>query len=115
MTHVLEGSVRREGQTVRLTLQLIDARNDAHLWSKNFDRQLSDAMALQSAIAQDVSAQLAVRLSGNIAELPPPASPEAYDLYLKARLAMQTIYARTFRTRTGQGAGPARSGDCARR
>ena len=38
VTHVLEGSVRREGQTVRLTLQLIDARNDAHLWSKNFDR-----------------------------------------------------------------------------
>ena len=94
VTHVLEGSVRREGQTVRLTLQLIDARNDAHLWSKNFDGQLSNAMALQSAIAQDVSAQLAVRLSGNIAELPAPASPEAYDLYLKASLAMQTIYAR---------------------
>ena len=55
---------------------------------------VSDAMALQSAIAQEVSAQLAVRLSGNIAELPAPASPEAYDLYLKARLAMQTIYAR---------------------
>jgi TolB-like protein/DNA-binding winged helix-turn-helix (wHTH) protein len=94
VTHVLEGSVRREGQTVRVTLQLIDARNDAHLWSENFDRQLSDVMALQSAIARDVSAQLAVRLSGNIAELPAPSSPEAYDLYLKARLAMQTIYAR---------------------
>jgi TolB-like protein/DNA-binding winged helix-turn-helix (wHTH) protein/Tfp pilus assembly protein PilF len=93
VTHVLEGSVRREGQTVRLTLQLIDARNDAHVWSKNFDAQLSNAMALQSAIAQDVSSQLAVRFSGNIAELPAPATPEAYDLYLKARLTVQTAYA----------------------
>jgi TolB-like protein len=94
VTHVLEGSVRREGQAVRLTLQLIDARNDTHLWSKNFDRQMSDVMALQTAIAQDVSAQLAVRFSGTIAELPAPAIPEAYDLYLKARLAMETASAR---------------------
>jgi tetratricopeptide (TPR) repeat protein len=91
VTHVLEGSVRREGTTVRLTLQLIDARSDSHLWSKNFDRDLSDALALQSAVAEEVSAQLAVKLSGTIGELPPPANPEAYDLYLQARLVMLTI------------------------
>jgi TolB-like protein/DNA-binding winged helix-turn-helix (wHTH) protein len=90
-THVLEGSVRREGTSMRLTLQLIDARTDSHLWSKNFDRQLVDALALQSAVAEEVSSQLAVKLSGNIGELPPPANPDAYDLYLKARLAMLTI------------------------
>jgi tetratricopeptide (TPR) repeat protein len=91
VTHILEGSVRREGTSVRLTLQLIDTRRDSHLWSKNYDRQLSDALALQSAVAEEVSSQLAVKLSGNIGELPPPANPDAYDLYLKARLAMLTI------------------------
>jgi TolB-like protein/DNA-binding winged helix-turn-helix (wHTH) protein/Flp pilus assembly protein TadD len=91
LTHVLEGSVRREGTSVRLTLQLIDTRRDSHLWSKNFDRQLSDALALQSAVAEEVGSQLAVKLSGSIGELPRPANPEAYDLYLKARLVMLTI------------------------
>jgi TolB-like protein len=91
VTHVLEGSVRREGQSVRLTLQLIDARNDVHLWSKNFDRQLTDAITLQSAVAEDVGSQLLVKLSGDIADLPQPADVEAYDLYLKARLGMQTV------------------------
>jgi tetratricopeptide (TPR) repeat protein len=91
VTHVLEGSLRREGPSVRLTLQLIDAHNDRHLWSKNFDRQLADTIALQSAVADEVSTQLAVKLSGNIGELPPTANPEAYDLYLKARLTVLTI------------------------
>ncbi|HEU4780884.1 MAG TPA: winged helix-turn-helix domain-containing protein [Steroidobacteraceae bacterium] len=93
VTHVLEGSVRREGQTVRLTLQLIDARSDTHLWSKNFDRQLVDTIALQSAVAEEVGSQLAVKLSGNIGELPQSANPDAYDLYLKSQLSMLTIHA----------------------
>lgn len=91
VTHVLEGSVRREGQSVRLVLHLIDARNDLHLWSKNFDRQLTDAITLQSAVAEEVGSQLMVKLSGDIGDLPQPADPEAYDLYLKARLGMQTV------------------------
>lgn len=91
VTHVLEGSVRREGQTVRLTLKLIDARNDVHLWSKAFDRQLADAITLQSTVAEEVGSQLLVKLSGDIGDLPQPADPEAYDLYLKARLGMQTV------------------------
>jgi TolB-like protein/DNA-binding winged helix-turn-helix (wHTH) protein len=91
VTHVLEGSVRREGHSVRLTLQLIDARNDVHLWSKNFNRQLTDAITLQSAVAEEVGSQLAVKLSGDIGDLPQPANPEAYDLFLKARLGMQTV------------------------
>jgi len=91
VTHVLEGSVRREGQSVRLVLRLIDARNDLNLWSKNFDRQLTDAITLQSAVAEEVGSQLMVKLSGDIGDLPQPADPEAYDLYLKARLGMQTV------------------------
>jgi TolB-like protein/DNA-binding winged helix-turn-helix (wHTH) protein len=93
VTHVLEGSVRRDGANVRLTLQLIDARNDVRLWSKNFDRQLSDTLALQSEVAEEVGAQLAVTLSGSIGDLPRSRNPEAYDLYLKSRLSMSTIHA----------------------
>ena len=58
VTHVLEGSVRRDGQRVRLVLQLIDARHDVHLWSKTFDRQLVDVLGLQSEIAKEVASQL---------------------------------------------------------
>lgn len=93
VTHVLEGSVRREGQAVRLTLQLVDARSDTHMWSKNFDRRLNDTIALQSAVAEEVGSQLAVKLSGNIGELPQSANPDAYDLYLKSQLSMMTIHA----------------------
>jgi TolB-like protein/DNA-binding winged helix-turn-helix (wHTH) protein len=88
-THVLEGSVRREGQDVRLTLQLIDARNDVSLWSQTYDRRLSSAMTLQSQVATEVAAQLAVELSADNARLPPSPNAEAYDLYLKAKLAAQ--------------------------
>ena len=91
VTHVLEGSVRREGPAVRLTVQLIDARSDTHLWSQNFDRQLGSAMNLQSQVAAEVGAQLAVKISGRIAELPPSASAEAYDLYLQALLSIQAV------------------------
>ena len=82
VTHVLEGSVRREGTSVRLTLQLIDARKDARVWSRSFDRKLGDTIALQSEVAEEVASQLAVTLSGNIGDLPRSPIPEAYDHYL---------------------------------
>jgi TolB-like protein/DNA-binding winged helix-turn-helix (wHTH) protein len=93
VTHVLEGSVRRDRFNVRLTLQLIDARNDARLWSKNFDRQLRDTIEMQSEVAEDVGTQLAMTLSGSIGELQRSPNPEAYDFYLKARVSMSTIHA----------------------
>jgi TolB-like protein/DNA-binding winged helix-turn-helix (wHTH) protein len=93
VTHVLEGSVRREGQGVRLTLQLIDARSDVHLWSRNFDRRLVETLALQSEVAEDVASQLAVKLSGKISELPTSMNPQAYDLYLKSRQSMAVVAA----------------------
>jgi TolB-like protein/DNA-binding winged helix-turn-helix (wHTH) protein len=91
VTHLLEGSVRRDGHDVRLTLQLINARTDTQLWSHNYDRQLTNAMTLQSQVAAEVASQLAVKLSANSEQLPPAANLEAYDLYLKAKLEAQTF------------------------
>jgi TolB-like protein/DNA-binding winged helix-turn-helix (wHTH) protein len=93
VTHVLEGSVRREGQDVRLTLQLIDARNDNHVWSHNYDRKLVNAMTLQSEVAREVAAQMAVTLTAQFHGLPASSNPEAFDLYLRARLSSQLITA----------------------
>jgi TolB-like protein len=91
-THVLEGSVRREGDAVRLTLQLIDAKSDKELWSQDFDRTLKSALALQSEVAEQVAAQLLVQLSGDAAQMRQRTTdPEAYDLYLKAHLARQQL------------------------
>jgi TolB-like protein/DNA-binding winged helix-turn-helix (wHTH) protein len=87
-THVIEGSVRREADQVRLTLQLIDARTDTHVWSRSYDRTLVSALTLQSEVASDVASQLAVRLeAGSSDAAPRTRDPLAYDLYLKALLA----------------------------
>jgi TolB-like protein len=90
-THVLEGSVRREGNAVRLTLQLINARIDQHVWSHDYDRTLKSALTLESDVANEVASQLAVQLAARASSLNPPTrDPQAYDLYLKARLEMMT-------------------------
>jgi len=84
--YVLEGSVRREGNTVRLALQLIDARSDNHIWAQDFDRKLVNAMALESEVATAVAAQLSVKLAeSSSAAAAPNADPAAFDLFLKAR------------------------------
>ena len=91
-SHVMEGSVRREENKVRLTLQLIDAQNDRHLWSQNYDRTLTDALTLQSDVAGEVASQLSVQLVGGTQGLVPATrSPEAYDLVLKALLARYVL------------------------
>jgi adenylate cyclase len=80
--------VRREGDEVRLTLQLIDARNDQHIWSQDFDRTLTNALRLQSEVAEQVASQLTAQLGGRAAQSGQlTTDPEAYDLYLKARIA----------------------------
>jgi TolB-like protein len=98
-THVLEGSVRREGNVVRLTLQLIDARSDEHLWAQDYDRTLKSALALQSEVANEVASQLSVQLAeGADAFRPPTQDPQAYDLYLKANLEMDSSTTRRIGT-----------------
>jgi TolB-like protein len=84
---ILEGSVRRVGDDVRLTVQLIDGRSDEHLWSETYDRTLEDALQLQKTVALRVVSELGAKLSSRErrgVELSSPSVPEAYDSYLQA-------------------------------
>ena len=88
VAHVLEGSVQRVANKVRVSAQLIDARNDAHLWAQTYTRDLADVFAIQSEIAEAIAQQLQAHLSADekarIAR-PSTTDPVAYDLYLRAR------------------------------
>jgi len=91
--YVVEGSVRRAGNQGRVTAQLIDANTDEHLWAENFDRELTDIFAIQTAIAEEIVAQLQAELSPSEAQMlaqQPTDNIEAYDLFLQARAAMQS-------------------------
>ena len=81
--HVLEGSVRRSGDTVRITAQLIDVANDAHIWSNTWDRTFEDIFVIQDEIAQAVVDSLRISLLDEVPRVP-ETSPEAYTLYLQA-------------------------------
>src|SRR6202043_915539 len=63
VANVVEGTVRRDGKHVRLTIRLVDARRDKTLWSEIYDRSLTDIFAIQSEVAQNVAASLAAQLS----------------------------------------------------
>jgi adenylate cyclase len=82
VAHVLEGSVRKAGNSVRITAQLVNAGTDTHLWSQTYDRKLDDIFAIQDEIAADVVKQLKVTLLG--APKARTTDPEAYALYLQA-------------------------------
>jgi TolB-like protein/DNA-binding winged helix-turn-helix (wHTH) protein len=86
-THVLEGSVRREGQALRVTLHLVDGRADNRLWSHSYDRRLVTATTLQSEIAADVAARLPVKFASTSPSFEASSNPDSYDAYLKALLA----------------------------
>jgi TolB-like protein len=83
VANVLEGSVRKAGNSVRITAQLIKAGTDAHLWSQTYDRKLDDVFKIQDEIAADVVKQLKVTLLG-AAPKARTTDPEAYALYLQA-------------------------------
>jgi serine/threonine-protein kinase len=82
---VVEGSVRRDGERLRVTAQLIDAASGYHLWSEAYDREVKDVFALQDEIARSIAAVLrpASATTTGIGAAPRTASPEAYDLYLR--------------------------------
>ena len=84
VAHVLEGSVRKAGNEVRITAQLIRADDGFHVWSKTWDRSLDDIFAIQDEIAADVVEQLKVTLLG-AAPTVEETDPEAYTLFLQAR------------------------------
>jgi TolB-like protein/Tfp pilus assembly protein PilF len=88
VAHVVEGSVQRAGSRVRVNAQLIDARNDAHLWGKTYDRDLADVFAIQSEIAKAIADQLQAKLSPRERagiERRPTSDVEAFDLYTRAK------------------------------
>ena len=87
VAHVLEGSVQRAPNKIRVNAQLIDARNDAHLWAQTYDRDLADVFAIQSEIAKTIAEQLQAKLSPKeeaVVEAKPTNDLVAYDLYLRA-------------------------------
>jgi TolB-like protein/class 3 adenylate cyclase/Flp pilus assembly protein TadD len=88
VAHVLEGTVQRTGNRVRLSAQLIDSRTDTHLWAEHYDRDLADVFAIQSEIAKTIAGQLEVRISpGERAEIEraPTKDLAAYDFYVQAQ------------------------------
>ena len=82
--HVVEGSVQRDGQRVRVNVQLIDARTDTHLWAESYDRDVADMFALESELAETIVAQLKAKLSPEekaAIEEKSTSDPLAHDLY----------------------------------
>ena len=96
VAHVVEGSVQRSGNRVRVNAQLVDARTDAHLWAQTYDRDLSDVFAIQSEIAKAIADQLQAKLSPNekkAIEQPPTTDLAAFDLYSRAKSLLLTTNA----------------------
>jgi TolB-like protein len=88
VNHILEGSVRKSGNRVRITAQLIDVSSDRHLWSETFDRELTDIFAIQDEIAQAIVSALQQELGIGLETVRVRATTDnldAYQLYLKAR------------------------------
>ena len=83
VAHVLEGSVRKSGDRIRITAQLIEARSDTHLWSETYDRTLDDIFAIQDEVSAAVVEQLKLTLLGE-APRAVRANPQAYALYVQA-------------------------------
>jgi TolB-like protein/Tfp pilus assembly protein PilF len=91
VANVVEGSVQRAGNRVRVSAQLIDARTDTHLWAERYDRDLADVFAIQSEIAKTIADQLQAKLSPReqaAIERPPTSDITAFDLYTRAKTAL---------------------------
>jgi TolB-like protein len=93
VANVVEGSVQRAANKIRVNAQLIDARNDAHLWAQTYDRDLADVFAIQSEIAKTIADQLQAKLSPSeqkAIEQPPTTDLAAFDLYSRAKSLLLT-------------------------
>ena len=97
VAYLLEGSVQRSGDLVRVNVALIDATDDRHVWGESYERRVQEVFALESDVAQSVAAALSARLTPQEKRditSPPTSNPDAYDHYLRARAAAE----RTTRT-----------------
>jgi TolB-like protein/Flp pilus assembly protein TadD len=86
VAHILEGSVQKSGNAVRVNVQLIKAANDSHLWADTFDRKLTDIFSVESEVAKAIADQLRAHLTGEeeqVIAAKPTDNPEAYDAYLR--------------------------------
>ena len=86
VAHIVEGSVQKSGDAVRVSVQLIDGANDSHLWADTFDRKLTDTFSVESEVAKAIADQLRVKLTGpeeQIIDARPTDNPDAYDAYLR--------------------------------
>ena len=86
VAHILEGSVQKSADSVRVNVQLIKAANDSHLWAETFDRKLTDIFSVESEVAKAIADQLRAKLTGQeeqVIAAKPTDNPEAYDAYLR--------------------------------
>jgi len=86
VAHILEGSVQKSGDAVRVNVQLIKAANESHLWAETFDRKLTDIFSVESEVAKAIADQLRAKLTGKeeqVIAAKPTDNPEAYDAYLR--------------------------------
>src|SRR6184192_3875107 len=93
VSHLVEGSVQRSGNRVRVNAQLIDARTDRHLWAQTYDRDLADVFTIQSEIAKTIADQLQAKLSPreeNAIQRSPTSDISAFDLYARAKNILLT-------------------------
>jgi TolB-like protein/regulator of sirC expression with transglutaminase-like and TPR domain len=90
VAHMLEGSVQKAGDAVRVNVQLINAQNDSHVWAETYDRKLTDIFAVETEIAKSIAEQLRAKLTGHEQEelaAKPTNNEEAYDAYLRGLAA----------------------------
>src|SRR5215472_2853642 len=87
VSHVLEGTVRRSGQKVHMNAQLIDTRNDTHVWAEEYDRDLNDVFAIETEVAQSITNRLKTKVSAReklAMQVWPTKDLVAYDRYAEA-------------------------------
>ena len=88
--YILEGSVRKSANRIRITAQLIEARSDTHIWSETYDRDLEDIFAIQDEVAGAVVNELKIKLLGDAPKVR-QTNPQAYELYLQAKFLSQWV------------------------
>src|SRR5205085_10136760 len=86
VAHIVEGSVQKSGDSVRVNVQLIKAANDSHLWADTFDRKLNDIFSVESEVAKAIADQLRAKITGQAEQVivaKPTDNSEPYDAYLR--------------------------------
>ena len=89
VAHIVEGSVQKSGDSVRVNVQLIKAGNDSHLWADTYDRKLTDIFSVESEVAKAIAEQLRAKLTGQeeqVIAAKPTDNAEAYDAYLRGHV-----------------------------